>query len=197
MAKKSRKNRARAKKQKSGNAGEPNLPFTLTKSLRGKFFLGQSEPLIIQDSLTAWGGLVNPDTSGVRLFIKSMSITNLSTSHLSGRIVFNGQASEPGIISDKVISANTTLSPLPIPNAELRCGEGYLDQGIEAFSHIIPPLSTISWNEEGQFIIASGGALIINLEKIGPSTENRMPEVDATQESLALARVSFGWWEEY
>lgn len=55
-----------------------SIPVSLFKSMQGKYFVGQTEPLWVGNGLNAWAGLINPRNSGVNLYANVFTISNFS-----------------------------------------------------------------------------------------------------------------------
>ncbi|MDZ5712587.1 DUF6143 family protein [Jeotgalibacillus haloalkalitolerans] len=163
-----------------------NIPNPLYQSLQGRYFVGQTEHLRLGKGKNAWGGLVNPSTSDVDLFVNAFTITNHSTQPFEAEIWFNPITPGKPQISKNVTPANTTICPLPEPKVKIEyadCVKGFPKKGVMAFRRIVPPQSTLTSDEDGKFIFPPGGSFIIFL--VSPNHE------------MIQAEVAFGWFEKH
>jgi len=155
------------------------------KSLEGKYFIGQGEPLTFGQGLSAWGGLFNPCDSGIILHVNVFTITNLSNESFISQIWLNANPIDEGIEAAKISPSNTVISPPQIPKVKLlyrqTTQESFTD-GVNIFIREVPPNTTIRTEEDGKFIIPPGGSFITLLT---PPRNNTIKAVTA-----------FGWWEE-
>lgn len=162
-----------------------SIPNPLSKSIKGRYFAGQTEILILGQGFNTWGGLINPSNSGVNLFVNVYTVTNFSEIPLLAQIWFNTKPPGMGVISDKVTPGNTTLSPLPVPKTELQYVQsvsGFPTSGVNAFDRLVGPKGTLASEDDGKWIIPPGGNYIVFL--VSPGAE------------LIKALIAFGWWEE-
>lgn len=162
-----------------------SIPNSLSKSIKGQYFVGQTETLKLYPGLNAWGGLVNPNGSGVDLFVNVYTITNLSETPFLAQIWFNADLPGEGTVSDKVSPGNTTLYPPPAPKIELQFAKsvkGFPTGGVNVFNRLVGPKSTLVSEEDGKWIFPPGGNFTIFL--VSPGTE------------LIKAQIAFGWWRE-
>lgn len=163
-----------------------NIPNPLYQSLKGRYFVGQTETIRFGKGKNAWGGLVNPFHSDVDLFVNAFTITNHSGQPFVAQIWFNSIPPGKPMISHKVTPANTALSPLPKPEVKIAFSEfvkGVPKKGVNAFNRIVPPKSTLSSDEDGKFIFPSGGSFIIFL-------------ISPNDNEIVTAEVAFGWFEK-
>lgn len=162
-----------------------NVPISLSKSLQGKYFVGQSEVLWVEKGVNAWAGLFNPHCSGVELFANVITISNFSDQNLTAEIWLNADISEKGKKAHKVSSSNVALDPIPDNKVNIRymkCTEEFPEGGVNIYDRIIPPNGTLVSEEDGKFIIPSSGNYTIFIKSL-----NREP---------SKVIVAFGWWEE-
>lgn len=158
---------------------------TLEKSIEGKYFLGQTETLIIGQGLNAWGGLINPPDSGVILHNTVVTITNFSPAPILAQFWFNSTPPGTGTISNRISPANTAFYPPPQPNVQLQFVQsisGTPTGGVYVISRLVPPQTTLVRDDNGKFIFPPQGSLVIFLAS--PGSE------------LIEAKMAFGWWEE-
>jgi len=161
-----------------------NIADSVFQAMQGKYFLGQTKLLLFGDGGHAWGGLINPPDSQVTLFINIFTVTNYSPYPFVAQIWFNSMITGPMTISNKVTPANFALHPRPKPRVELQFAESipvHPTGGVNPFSRIVAPRSTMVDHKSGEFILPPGGSFLIYLVPPGAC--------------LARARVAFGWWE--
>lgn len=183
MAVKTKKNGLRGAKTRIPQV--VSLPNPFAKSVEGKYFIGQTETLILGEGKYSWGGLINPSDLGVKLFTNVFTVTNLSAEPFTARIWLNPDLFGRGETSIKVSPSNTSIQPPPQPRVKLKCEESttlFPTGGVNVFNREVPPLSTIVGEEDGKYIFSPGGSFVLFLEK--------------TSSGLATAKIAFGWWEE-
>jgi len=162
-----------------------NITNPVYQSLKGRYFLGQTKPLAFGNGYNAWAGLMNPDDSGVNLYVSTFTVSNFASQSVLALVWLNGAVPGPYTVSKKVTPANTAIVPLPSPRVILQCGEmvtGWPVGGVNPFDQIVDPHSTLVDNKEGKIIIPPGGSFIVYLR--------------ASCNDPAKAKVAFGWWED-
>lgn len=160
-----------------------SIPVSLSKSMEGKYFVGQTEPLCVSKCSSAWAGLVNPRCSDVNLYVNVFTISNFSDEYLTAEIWLNTNLPENFNISNKVSPTNTALKPLPKNNVDILFAESInTENGVNVYERIVSPNTTLVGEEDGKFIEAPCGnyAVIIKSSSSKPSN----------------VIVAFGWWEE-
>lgn len=160
-----------------------NIPNPLYQSLKGDYFVGQTEPIRFGGNRNAWGGLVNPSGSGVDLFVNAFTITNYSNEPFTAEIWFNSIPPGKGTTSDNVSPANTTVRSKPkgkIKFAEMV--KGVPAKGVNVFNRVVPPKSTLVSDEDGKFIFPNNGSYVIFL--VSPGNK----EIEA--------EIAYGWFEK-
>lgn len=160
-----------------------SIPYALYQSESGNYFIGQTYNLSGKDG-HALAALVNPNYSGVNIYLNAITVTNSSQLNISSEIYLKSKLIG-GEVSDLVSCANLSITPQPTPQGKIK----YLStttetpyKGIPIFGRIVSPFSTLVI-DGSQIIISPGQSLIISLGemlKVG---------VDSTI-------VAFGWWEE-
>ncbi len=161
-----------------------NIPNPLFQSLKGEYFVGQTEIIRLRKGKNAWGGLINPVKSDVHLYVNAFTVTNFSDQPFIAEIWFNSSTSRNPMISNHVTPANTSFFPLPQPKVKIAFAElveGFPKKGINPFKRIVPPNSTLASDEDGKFIFSPGGSFVVFL--VSPSKKN------------INAQVAFGWFE--
>lgn len=162
-----------------------SIPNSFYKAVKGKYFLGQTDLLLLGGEKEAWGGLVNPNRSEVIMFVNVMTVSNFTDMPFTAQIWHNSSVPEGSQLSDLVAPANSALKR-PIRNeVEIRflSSEGRITMdGINVFDRVVPPYSTVVKEDDGRFIFGEEGTYSVLLT--APDT------------SLISARLAFGWWEE-
>jgi hypothetical protein len=161
------------------------IPITLYKSIQGRYFVGQTEALLVGNGLSAWAGLINPRKSGVNLHANVLTISNFSDEYLTAEIWLNTNPPEKGILSHKVSPSNTALMPLSKNNVNIRYVQSTTQVpqgGVNVFQRIVPPGGTLVSEEDGKFIEPPGG--------------NYLVFIKSSSSQLSKVIVAFGWWEE-
>lgn len=164
-----------------------SMPYALYLSLQGKYFVGYADELEFGNGNSAWGGLINPSSSGVNLHLYVWTVTNIGQSPIRAQIWFNSDPPGQPTESELVTPANTALCPLPRSQIRLFKASNVIGQpkgGVKAFVRRALPEVTIAEEEVGKFIFPPGGSFIIFLSN--PESPNEP----------AAGRVAFGWYEE-
>jgi len=161
-----------------------SIPVSLSRSMQGKYFVGQTDTLVVGDGSNAWAGLVNPHNSNVYLYANVFTISNFSDDYITAEIWLNTNISEEGVISHNVSPTNTAIRPLPKNKVNIRFVQSTTavpEHGVNVYERIVPPNTTLVGEEDGKFIEPSGGNYVIVLKS----------------SSLKLDKVivAFGWWE--
>lgn len=162
-----------------------SIPVSLYESMKGKYFVGQTETLWVGNESNAWAGLANPRNSDVNLYANVFTISNLSNDYLTAQIWLNTSFPEKACTSHKVSPTNTALKPLPKNRVNIRFIESTAmvpKDGVNVYERIVPPNTTLVGEEDGKFIEAPGGSYTLIIKS----------------SSLKLNKVivAFGWWEK-
>lgn len=161
-----------------------SIPVPLFKSIKRKYFVGQTKILKIDNGLNAWAGLVNPSGSGVNLYTNVFTISNFSNDYLTAEIWLNTKFPMKSNISNNVSPTNTASHPLPKNKVDIRfVGSTNLTpkSGVNVYVRIVPPNTTLVAEEDGKFIASPGGSYTLVIKS--PNSK------------FAEAVVAFGWWE--
>src|SRR5690348_8586154 len=97
-----------------------SIPNSLSKSLQGLYFAGQTEALTFSNTTNAWGALVNPSGSGINLFANVYTISNFSDEPFIAQVWFNTNLPGTGSISSKISPADTALVKPPVPKIQIQ-----------------------------------------------------------------------------
>ena len=162
-----------------------NIPISLFESLKGKYFIGQTEPILVSNTSNAWAGLFNPNESGVNLYANVITISNFSNESLVAEIWFNTNFSDLGILSQKISSSNTAFEPKPANKVNIKymqSTENIPNGGINVFDRIVPPNGTLVSEDDGKLIFSPCGNYSVLIKSASPN--------------FSKVIVAFGWWEE-
>lgn len=162
-----------------------SIPVPLSKSIQGKYFVGQTKPLFACDGKIALAGLVNPCYSGVNIFANVFTISNFSENYLTAEIWLNTDFPKNADISHMISPTNTTLCPLPKNKADIKFikSTNILPKyGVNVYDRIVPPNTTLVSEEDGKFIEPPGGNFVVVIK--------------STSTILDKIIVAFGWWEQ-
>ena len=161
-----------------------SIPVPLFKSIEGEYFVGQTETLTINNTSSAWAGLVNPQFSDVNLFANVFTVSNFSDEPVVAEIWLNTNVPSNSLISDKVSPTNTSLIPLPQNRVQIEYAvvNNFIPKrGVNVYPRIVPPKTTLVGEEDGKFIEQPGGDYVLIIRPLGSSS------IDIV--------VGFGWWE--
>lgn len=160
---------------------------SLYHSLQGQYFVGYADNMYFEKDKNAWAALVNPNDSGVNLFVNVWTVTDLYEPPIRLQIWFNSSLPGDPTVSKLVISSNTAILPLPQPKILLMQASNVIgtpEGGVKGFVRRTLPGETLAVDEDGKFIIPPGGNFAVFLS-------------NADSASLpASVRVAYGWWEE-
>lgn len=162
-----------------------SIPVSLSKSIQGKYFVGQTKPLFVCDKEIAWAGLVNPCNSGVILFANIFTISNFSEDYLTAEIWINTDFPEDSNISHMVSPSNTALCPFPHNEVDIKflnTSPVFPRNGVNIYKRIVPPNTTLVSEEDGKFIEPPGGNYTIVIK-----SSSSIPD---------KIIIAFGWWEQ-
>lgn len=155
-------------------------------SMLGKYFIGQTGMLNFGNNYDAWGGVINPNYSGVNLYFDIFTITNFSSQSFTGEIWLNTKPPDKAKISSIVTPSNQAIFPSPKPKAIMEYTDYMaesLTKGVNIFGRIVDSNSTlVSDSHKGSIIIAPGGSFSILLKS--PGLQNIKGTIVLT------------WWEE-
>jgi hypothetical protein len=155
------------------------------QSILGKYFIGQTEDLMIGGPDNAWGGLINPKNSGLNIFFDIFTITNFSERTFTAEIWLNPKMPGKRSTSSLVTASNHTITPLPKSKVFLQFASTHESPtgGVNIFDRIVAPNSTlVSDSHKGLIIIAPGGSFIVFMKSPGSTR--------------VQGKIVFTWWEE-
>jgi len=162
-----------------------DYPLPLSKSLQGKYFIGETDQLLPTDNNRTWAGLINPLDSGVHLYVDIYVISNLSADPLVSQICFCQSLPTNAKLSHEISNSNLTYRPQPVPRGQVQFGEA-LDTAaftaVPVSTRVVSPYSSTASEKRGHWIIGPGTAILFTLT--------------GTFDYPNPAVVSIGWWEE-
>lgn len=162
-----------------------SVSVPLFKSIRGKYFVGQTDTLYVKKGLDTWAGLVNPYNSDVDLYTNTFTISNFSNEYLTAEIWLNTNLPLDLNISKNVSPTNTAIYPRPQNDVNIKFAQSIMEppyKGINVYKRIVAPYTTLVGEEDGKFITAPKGNYVIIIKS--PSYE------------FSKVNVAFGWWEK-
>ncbi|WP_409346367.1 DUF6143 family protein [Paenibacillus sp. MBLB4367] len=156
----------------------------LSKSLQGKYFLGETGMVPLGGGKFAWAALVNPAHSGTNLFLDIFTVSNLSDAVMTAHIWFCLNVPGSGQLSAHVTPANLAVLPQPLPRGQIvsESTAGPQMDGKRATTRLVPSNSTVAAEKYGHWILGPDKAVVLTLKGSGNDSGE--------------ANVSFGWWEE-
>lgn len=161
-----------------------SIPISLSRSMQGKYYVGQTGLLWVNNEANGWAGLVNPRNSGVDLFANVLTISNFSDEYLTAEIWLNSSMPKNSNISEKVSPANTALDPPPQNKVDIRYIKStnrIPKDGTNVFERVVPTNTTLVSEEDGKFIEPPGGSYVVVIKSASPK--------------FSKVIVAFGWWE--
>lgn len=165
---------------------QPIEVVDITSPAMNSMFIGQTGTLNFGNKYDAWGGIINPNNSGVNLYFDIFTITNFSSKSFSGEIWLNARSPRKVTVSSTVTPSNQAISPPPKPKAIMEYADHItepLTKGINIFGRIVAPNSTlVSDSHKGSIIIGPGGSFSILLKSPG-------------QQNIT-GTIVLTWWEE-
>ena len=162
-----------------------SIPISLSKSMQRKYFVGQTETLLVGNGSIAWAGLVNPDDSGVNLYTNVFTISNFSDDYLTAEIWLNANLPGKASISHKISATNTSVKSLSKNQVDILFVESTTmvpDNGVNVYERIVQPNTTLVGEEDGKFIESSGGNYVVVIKSLSSNLDKVI--------------VAFGWWEK-
>lgn len=161
------------------------IPYAMAMASECKYYLGQTEKITAGEGGHGFGALVNPLRSGVQLYVNDWFLTNFACQPVEARIWFGKTSSITGAkTSHRVSPGFAQLSPCPPAQGKiLFSSEGTEEprDGVFVSTRIVPPMTTISAEKSGHWILGPGMSLMFQV----PGTEENEPFLFAV-----------GWWEQ-
>ncbi|QRG68740.1 DUF6143 family protein [Brevibacillus choshinensis] len=160
------------------------IPYPMSMASQCKYFLGQTEKVTVGPGGQGFGALSNPVRSGALLYVQDWHVTNLSEHPLEVQFWFGKTESIAGASSAAITSGFAQLSSCPPSQGKLLFSQSESDLprgGTIATTRIVPPLSTVGAQIDGQWILGPGMSLMAHV----PASEKN-----------AVFLFSMGWWEQ-
>ena len=152
----------------------------------GRYFIGQTGELNVGEQRNAWGGLINPEHSGVNLYFDIFTITNFGDQSFNAEIWLNAEPTFKMTKFSSITPSNQSIYPPPRPKAfmvEADYVRQPLAYGVNIFNRIVTPNSTlVSDSHQGSIIIGPGGSFSIFLK--------------SQSREMQTATIVLTWWEE-
>ena len=159
-----------------------NLPYRVNKALEGKYFIGHTPALILFRDSNMWAGLINPQNSGVDLFLNTFTVSNYTDTPFQTQI-WLVNAPGRGILSSDVSASNRAIFPPHKPKVRLEYGDNAcFPDGVSLFTRMAEANSTVVGNYYGKIVVPPGEAVVALLCSPGYRR--------------VCAEVAFGWWED-
>lgn len=161
---------------------EISLEYRVNKAFEGRYYIGHT-PVMTLHGNNAWGGLMNPQGSGVNLFVNTFTVSNYTDTPFRSQLWVNTPP-ECGCVSPYVSPTNVAKIPPCEPRAQLvyqAVAQGMPAAGTSLLSRIAPANDTVVGNYYGKIVIPPGAGLIVLL--YAPRAE-------------VAAEVALGWWED-
>lgn len=162
------------------------LSDSVYHSSLGKYFLGQTNLINFGGDYYAWGGLVNPENSNVKLFLNAYTISNFSGIPLTAEGWLSSSFSGDRQLSKNVAAGNQTLTPPMEPKVTIQSASFVDDQpsgGAYTFVRRVEPSITLTKHDfQGMYIIPPGSSFVLFFLPV--------------KEMLIHVKIAFGWWEE-
>lgn len=162
-----------------------NIPVSLFQSMQGRYFVGQTETLFVDNKSNAWASLVNSCSSNVNLYANVFTISNFSDNYVTAEIWLNTNNPEKWCVSHKVSPTNTALNPLPKNKVDIRFVKSTAElpqNGVNVYKRIVAPNTTLVGEEDGKFI--------------EPPCGNYTLIIKSSSSQISKVIVAFGWWEK-
>lgn len=157
------------------------LEYRVNKSFEGKYFMGHT-PVVTLGRTHAWGGVFNPENSGVNLYICTFTVSNFSAVPFQSQLWITPDL-HSGEESPFAACANAVKKRRP--KGCIRYAQGVSDTpsgGASLFTRIAGPHSTEVGNYYGKIVVPPGGSFVAFLYAPGAQR--------------IKAEVALGWWEE-
>lgn len=148
------------------------------------YFIGQSEILAIGYDGNAWAGIINPENSGINIFVNTIAITNYSDIPFTSQLWVNSLKYK-GKSSTKITPSNLSLIPPPTPFGKIfyeQFTKLVPEDGVNVFNRIVAPNSTELSKENETIVIPPGQNLLVFI--VSPGNK------------ILTSQVSFKWREE-
>ena len=161
------------------------IPNSLYRSVKGRYFAGQTEMLTFGNGVNAWAGLTNGRNSNIDGFVNTFTFTNFSDLAFTAQICLRASSPYKAMTSPLYAPTNSAIIPAPIPRIKIKylaAPNLMLNDGINVYQRIIPTKATVVVEDDGKSII--GPCEAFSLLLIGSSSTY----IDAV--------VAFGWFEE-
>jgi len=174
--------------QRASEAAASNVlvPYAMSMSMQCSYYLGQTEKLDMSSGTQGYTALVNPVRSNMQLYINDWYVSNFSDRPVEMQLWFGQASAVTGAkTSTHITSGFVQPSPCPASQGQIvysSSGSSPLADGVIASTRILPPMTTISAEKNGRWILAPGTAMSF----LFPQAERQAGQV--------LSAI--GWWEQ-
>ncbi len=162
------------------------MPENVYQSSIGKYFLGQTKSIFFDPNSYAWGGLINPNGSGVNMFLNAYTISNFSSEPITAQGWLSANLPGRAITSQLVAAGNQAICPPSYPKVLIqsvsntdRTPQG----GTYTFVRRVEPSQTLTKHDfQGMYIIPPGSSFVLFF------LPSNISEIEV--------KIAFGYWEE-
>lgn len=162
------------------------LSDSVYHSYLGEYFLGQTEMIQYGGDYYAWGGLVNPESSKVTMYLNAYTISNFSNIPITAEGWLSSTIAGDVQISRNVLAGNQSLTPPTLPKVKIQSASFVRttpSSGAYTFVRRVEPNITLTKHDfQGMYIIPPGSSFVLFFMPVG--------------NALIHVKIAFGWWEE-
>ncbi|WNC16044.1 DUF6143 family protein [Brevibacillus brevis] len=162
-----------------------NVPYAMTMAAGCKYFLGQTEKMTAEADAQGYGALANPFRSSALLFVNGWHFTNFSDHPLEVQFWFGKTESIIGAKTSPGVSPGyVQITPCPPSQGKILFSTGGTELprgGAVAMTLLVPPMSTMGTETNGQWILGPGMAMLAHVPPSGKQ---------------AAFLFSTSWWEQ-
>lgn len=162
------------------------LPDNVYHSYRGEYFLGQTEMIRFGSRDYAWGGLVNPASSNVLMFLNAYTVSNFSDQPITAEGWLSSVLPGTPASSSFFAAGNQAIDPTPQPKVIIQSvshADTVPTGGTYTFVRRVEAGLTLTKHDfQGMYIIPPGSSFVLFF----------LP----TESGKAEVKIAFGWWEK-
>lgn len=162
------------------------LSDSVYHSLQGNYFLGQTEMISVGIDTQAWGGLINPPGSNVKMFLNAYTISNYSDQPLTAEGWLSSKPPGKAVTSRLYAAGNQSIKPPMLPKVMIQSASFVPAApigGSYTFTRRVEPNITLTKHDfQGMYVIPPGSSFILYF----------LPG----EKMKSQVKIAFGWWEE-